>query len=254
MNSQGSPDLFIRKGTLKFPRGTGDGWSLETPDLHLEPKTLYSLKGPNMSGKSTLLMILAGLWRSRESTSAVEFDILTDVFCGSKYDPVQALLMSTQDRLFPDLTILQNVMVMQGRSISNSRSSRENLRSKLKSFLDQHDIFANITNKNGDRTSGLVGELSTGARTYVHLARAYCHSPRYLLIDELTSNLDDKNAELFFETLKKDCIQQQNGGAVMIAHNDDHHQIFKDVAKAANFNYNELNIGLECNVLKLRVA
>jgi ABC-type lipoprotein export system ATPase subunit len=58
------------------------------------------------------------------------------------------------------------------------------------------------------------GDLSTGQRKRVDLARAIIKEPEILIVDEPTANLDENSAEIIAETLKA-CID--SGGTLIFA-------------------------------------
>jgi ABC-type ATPase involved in cell division len=68
-----------------------------------------------------------------------------------------------------------------------------------------------------ERARHLPSELSTGERQRTALARALLHSPKLILADEPTGNLDGENAQAVLRCLKQFA---ENGGAVLLVTHD----------------------------------
>ena len=70
----------------------------------------------------------------------------------------------------------------------------------------------------GDRAEHLPGELSTGERRRVALARAVVNKPAVLLADEPTSHLDQESAASVLQILSSWC--NEGGTVVMVNHGE----------------------------------
>jgi len=67
----------------------------------------------------------------------------------------------------------------------------------------------------GDRAGSYPDVLSGGEQQRVAIARALCHSPKVVIADEPTGNLDDSTAEAVLGLL--DRLVRQHGGTMLIA-------------------------------------
>lgn len=162
-------------------------------DLDLPAGALVSIVGASGVGKSTLLHLLGTL--DEPSDGEIEFD-------GAKVTGMSnSQLAAFRNReigfvfqfhhLLPEFTALENVM-MPGLVARLPR--RESL-AMAESILVRVGLQ--------DRLKHRPGELSGGEQQRVALARALLLSPRLLLGDEPTGNLDSKTGaeinDLFFE-------------------------------------------------------
>ena len=127
--------------------------------LHFKDAVFYSVSAPSGMGKTTLFRLIAGLEKPSEGTLRVEGKLS---------------YMFQEDRLFPNLTVLENARL----SDCGAFSAEE--------ILDELGII-------GEKDS-YPDELSGGMKRRVALARALVNNPPILLADEPTGNLDPKNS------------------------------------------------------------
>ncbi|MBN2799001.1 MAG: ABC transporter ATP-binding protein [Deltaproteobacteria bacterium] len=137
------------------------------------PGEVYGLLGPNGAGKTTTLRMLATLTRPDEGTATVEgFDIgkaPLQVREHLAYVPAEAGL---PDRLTPREVVR---LFAQIQGVQAPREAADALLERLGATR---------------WADGPCGDLSTGMKRRVVLARALVHNPRVLLLDEPTDGLD----------------------------------------------------------------
>lgn len=160
----------------------GDGPSrvhvLKNVSLKVERGEVVGIVGPSGSGKSTLLMVLAGLERVDAGTVHIAGETLN----GKSEDRVAAFrgrnvgIVFQSFHLIPNMTALENVAVPL-------------------ELAGHHDPFGTAAHELAavglaDRVTHYPGELSGGEQQRVAIARALAPSPRILVADEPTGNLD----------------------------------------------------------------
>jgi molybdate transport system ATP-binding protein len=146
-------------------------------DLPLEGVT--AIFGPSGSGKTTLLRVIAGL--EREARGDVRFDGETWQ-SASVYLPAHRRRIGYvfQDaRLFPHLTVEQNLRFGEQRK---GREPRDGRTLDFADTVDALDLRALLARR--------TPSLSGGEQQRVAIARALLTSPRLLLMDEPLSSLD----------------------------------------------------------------
>jgi lipoprotein-releasing system ATP-binding protein len=162
-------------------------------DLEVFPGELVAIVGQSGAGKSTLLHILGALDRATQGT----------VHCAS----TNVANLSQRDAaafrnreigyvwqfhyLLPEFTALENVampLLARGQSRSEALAAASN-------WLREVDLE--------DRRDHRPGELSGGEQQRVALARALVGSPRLLLADEPTGDLDEITAGRIFDLLQR---------------------------------------------------
>ena len=148
-----------------------------------------AILGPSGAGKTSLLMIMAGLEQATGGTVTLAgHDITTmkeDELAALRRDNVGIIFQAF--RLIPSMTALQNVAVPM----------------ELAGNSNAQDIAAHALEKVGlgHRLNHLPDQLSGGEQQRVAIARAIAPKPRILLADEPTGNLDSKTGALVIETL-----------------------------------------------------
>ena len=141
-----------------------------------DERGIYALTGESGIGKTTLLRMIAGL------DSDFEGEILSNEGISLAFQ---------EDRLFPVLTALENVVF----AISDTKS--EAVVADAKNMLTRLGISEKDFNL-------LPSELSGGMKQRVSLARAFLKDAPILLLDEPTGELDEDNAALVREIIKSE--------------------------------------------------
>jgi lipoprotein-releasing system ATP-binding protein len=178
-------------------------------DLAIEQGEIVALTGPSGAGKSTFLHLLGTL--DVPTRGRIRFDG-EDVFergeeglASFRNETVGFVFQS--HHLLPEFTALENAM-MPGLI---RRIGRAEARRKAAAMLERVGL--------GDRLEHRPGELSGGEQQRVALARALSLSPRLLLADEPTGNLDPQTAE-GIHALLLDLNRSLGITAVVVTHNE----------------------------------
>lgn len=170
--------------------GYGDGPDVvEHVDLDVGPHELIGLIGPNGGGKSTLLKLAAGLLKPRQG------EVL--VFGRPPQAAREEIGYVPQFALFPrefPITVAQAVLL-----------GRLGIGSGFRWSADDRAAAARAINETDlDALAGRpLSALSGGELQRVLIARALAAQPRLLLLDEPTSNLDQRAEEDMFTLLAK---------------------------------------------------
>ena len=106
--------------------------------------------------------------------------------------------------LLQDLTVLENILLIQ--ELSGERNKDRALELlKLVGLEKEVDRFP--------------AEISGGQQQRVAIARSLAKSPKLLLGDELTGNLDSKTSDMVMEVLVKAC-KAENITTIMVTHDE----------------------------------
>lgn len=135
--------------------------------------------GPNGAGKSTLFDVLTGFQKPDAGTVLLDGRNIT----GLRPDRIARMGVGrTFQKLkpFPDLTLVENVMVGALANTSHVHEARDKALEAI-AFVDLLE-----------KSHSFARELSTGQRKRLEMARALATHPRLLLMDEVTGGVDQK--------------------------------------------------------------
>lgn len=177
MLPEGSPEVMHADIILNIPEGTQGKFRALPVDLSLKPGTLAFATGPSGIGKSTLLKVLAGFSGTFTGEIASRGTIV--------WIPQKPYLMRG--------TLRSALAYPRDPSSLSDREAKELL------SLARLDHLADQLDRNADWANALSG----GEQQRIVLLRAVRLKPDILLMDEMTSGLDDTSAERMLDLMKK---------------------------------------------------
>jgi putative ABC transport system ATP-binding protein len=172
------PAIELHSVRLTLASAAGPVNILNGVSLNVQQGEAVALLGPSGSGKSSLLMVTAGLEAATSGSVAVAGQPLTglseDALAGFRRRHIGIVFQAFH--LIPSMTALENVAVPI--ELNDDSAAFDRARAALE------------TVGLGHRLSHYPGQLSGGEQQRVALARAIVHDPEILLADEPTGNLD----------------------------------------------------------------
>jgi lipoprotein-releasing system ATP-binding protein len=199
------PVLVIRGLRRVYVTGGRTLEVLKGADLEVHPGELVGLVGPSGSGKSSLLHA-AGLL---EHPTAGQI-IVDGEDCSSLPDRARTRIRLDEigfvyqfHHLLPELSALDNVAL----PLMIAGKSRREAEARASALLTDLGLAERLTHQ--------PARLSGGEQQRVAVARALANSPRLLLCDEPTGNLDPVTSRAVFQNLHD--LARQHGVAALIA-------------------------------------
>ncbi|MCZ4290206.1 ABC transporter ATP-binding protein [Hoeflea alexandrii] len=147
--------------------------ALKNVNLDIDEGEILALLGPNGAGKTTLISIICGLVNPSSGTAKVGgFDVVGD------YRQARSLigLVPQEIALEPFQTVMDALRFTRG------LFGKRNDPALLKSILEKLSLW--------DKKDAKTMELSGGMKRRVLIAKALCHEPRVLFLDEPTAGVD----------------------------------------------------------------
>jgi lipoprotein-releasing system ATP-binding protein len=221
------PLLEARNLHRSYYQGRIEIRALVGVNLRIMESEVVAIFGPSGAGKSTLLHILGGLDRPTKGEVIFQNRDLTTLS-----DNELARLRNREvgfifqfHHLLPEFTALENVMMplLIAQSYShNDRVGNPPLRkmNQRKEEVEQQALkgLTNVGLK--DRINHRPAELSAGEQQRVAVARALVHSPKAILADEPTGNLDRETGESVLELLLR-MDGERRKTLVIVTHNEE---------------------------------
>ncbi len=188
--------IQIEKLTKSFTTKTGKGFKKETVTVNAvnevsfecKPGRIFSLLGPNGAGKTTALRMIAGIINPTSGTAIVDG---VDISQGN--DEVKKrigfLTGSTglYERLNPDETLDFFGQIY--------RLPEKKLKERKEYLFEKLGI--------NEFRKKRMGQMSTGMKQKVSIARTLIHDPEVLIFDEPTSGLDVITADSIIDLIRE---------------------------------------------------
>jgi putative ABC transport system ATP-binding protein len=181
--------------------------ALRGVNLEVEGGDFLAILGPSGSGKSTLLNLIGALDKPTEGNMLIEGVDVSTLNENQLADLRRRIGFVFQFfNLIPRFTARENVEL----SMSIADIGRAERRKHAEGLLETVGLKERMNHK--------PAELSGGEQQRVAIARALANTPRFLLMDEPTGNIDSKTANEIMGLIKR--LNEEKGVTIIMVTHD----------------------------------
>ncbi|MEN8200500.1 MAG: cell division ATP-binding protein FtsE [Thermodesulfobacteriota bacterium] len=172
----------------------------------VETGEMFFLIGKSGAGKTTLLKLICNMESPSNGLIEVAGHNINQLKGKELAHLRQKIGVAYQDfKLLSDRTVGENIAI----SMEVSYKKPQAIQQRVRDLLDQLQLSG--------KHDSLTGDLSRGEQQRVALARAVANSPRLILVDEPTGNLDASTTRSVMELLTR---SNKSGATIVIATHD----------------------------------
>ena len=215
--------IDIRGLQFAYP---GSGFRLDIPSFRMQVGEKLAVIGPSGSGKTTLLNLVSGiLTPGRGAVRVADTDIASLSDAGRRAFRIRQIGFVFQDfELLDYLDVLDNIL--HPYRITGALRLERTVRDRARQLAEGLGV--------GDKLRRHPGQLSQGEKQRVAICRALLPSPRLLLADEATGNLDPRNKGRILDLLF-DSVDAHGATLLAVAHDHELLPRFDRVVDFAEF-------------------
>ncbi len=169
--------------------------------FNIKEDEILGLLGPNGSGKTTTIGMLLGLLRPTSG------EILIN---GQKLEGNRIEILEQINFISPYIELPKKLTVKQNLTVYGKLYKINNINERIE-FLSEKLRLGGLLNS-------ITGELSSGQKNRVSLAKALINEPKVLLLDEPTASLDPEVGD-FVRSFLEDYKKEKKISILLASHN-----------------------------------
>jgi ATP-binding cassette subfamily B multidrug efflux pump len=174
------------------PKAESD-WILKGVSFTVEPGQRVAIVGPTGSGKTTIISLLLRLYEIQKGHITL--------------DGLDIRELSLEALRSQMAVVLQDVFLFSGDVLGNIRLQDESITRDqaiaAAQFVQAHEFIKELPNAYDAEVKERGATLSVGQRQLLAFARAIAFSPKILILDEATANIDSQTESLIQSSIAK---------------------------------------------------
>ena len=170
-------------------------------NFKIKENEIIGLLGPNGCGKTTTIAMILGLLKPSGGTVLIN---------GMNIEDHRISLLHKMNFISPYIELPKKLTVRQNLIVYGKLYSVKNLNHRIEYLANElrlEDLLKKVT-----------GELSSGQKNRVSLAKALINNPTVLLLDEPTASLDPETGD-FIRTFLEDYKRDKKISVLLASHN-----------------------------------
>lgn len=198
--------VMIRDAALSYPTPEGELPVLRGIDVDVRHGEILAVMGPSGSGKSSLIAVIGGL----EKATGGEVTVLGQDLRTATDADLTALRRANIGIVFQSYHLVPAMTALQNAALPLILAGDPGAEAKAADMLEKVGL--------GHRLTQRPAALSGGEQQRVAVARAFVASPKLVLADEPTGNLDQTTGAEVAETMFT--LVRDTGAAMLIVTHD----------------------------------
>ncbi len=191
----------IKVINLKKSYGTKE--AVKNINFEIQENQIIGLLGPNGSGKTTTIGMILGLLKPSSGEVLIN---------GLKLEENQVEILHKINFISPYIELPKKLTVKQNLIVYGKLYSVKKINDKI-DYLVSKLRLENLLNR-------VTGELSSGQKNRISLAKAIINDPSVLLLDEPTASLDPETGD-FVRTFLENYKREKKVSILLASHNMD---------------------------------
>ena len=197
------PRIELRGISKRF----GATAALTDVSMDLRAGEIHGLVGENGAGKSTLVKILAGVHQADSGTILLGGE-MTQIHGPAHSRSLGIAVVHQEPRLFPDLTVAENVFIGHAPSGRFSTIDWGGTRRAAEALLHELDVQVDV--------GAPVRGLSMADQQLIEIAKSLSLQARVLILDEPTASLSSHEVERLFTIVRR--LRDRDVAVLFVSH------------------------------------
>ncbi len=186
---------------INLKKTYGSKLAVNNVNFKIKENEILGLLGPNGCGKTTTIGMILGLLKPSSGEILIE---------GMKIEENRINILEKINFISPYIELPKKLTVKQNLIVYGKLYNIKNLSSRIEYLVNKlrlEDLLDRVT-----------GELSSGQKNRISLAKALINEPSVLLLDEPTASLDPEIGD-FVRTFLEDYVKEKKISILLASHN-----------------------------------
>ena len=186
---------------INLKKTYGSKLAVNNINFKIKENEILGLLGPNGCGKTTTIGMILGLLKPSSGEILIE---------GMKIEENRINILEKINFISPYIELPKKLTVKQNLIVYGKLYSIKNLNNRIEYLVNKLRLE--------DLLNRITGELSSGQKNRISLAKALINEPSVLLLDEPTASLDPEIGD-FVRTFLEDYVKEKKISILLASHN-----------------------------------